>query len=121
MTSKAFIMVLCVVALLNTTMSTSVRAQQSAPHQALSLTPPDPHAKLERRVGIGLLIGSAASVALGIVFVALAKTSNDSALANNVYDPSAEDRRNAFQVTHAVFFSLGAASFAGGMVLLWDR
>ncbi len=77
--------------------------------------------KLRRRVGVGLLIGSGASLILGLTFVGLAKEANDSALANHVYDPTAEDRRNSYQITQTVFFTTSAVSFAAGMVLMFDR
>jgi hypothetical protein len=129
MSMKTTVLYLCL-----SLMTSVARAQQDSPEpaavatppkparaEALTFTPPEPHARLKKRIGLGLLIGSAASLALGITFVALAKTSNDAALSNGTYDPSSEDRRNAFQITHTVFFAVGAAAFTSGMVLIWDR
>jgi hypothetical protein len=94
---------------------------RSAAADPMLTAPPERQSQLKRKIGIGLLIGSGVSLALGLLFVGLAKSANDSALANNMYDPSAEDRRNGFQVTQVVFFTLSATSFVSGMVLFWDR
>ncbi len=99
----------------------SARADEPAPGGDWLATHPYRNNKVRRRVGIGLLIGSGASLLLGLTFVGLAKEANDSVLANHVYDPGAEDRRNAYQITHTVLFTTSAVSFAAGMVLMFDR
>jgi hypothetical protein len=78
-------------------------------------------APVERKIGIGLLIGAGVAAALAITFVGLAKGANDDALRNNVYDPGAVDRRNAFQETHTVLFTVGAAALASGLILTFVR
>jgi hypothetical protein len=100
---------------------TSARAEEPPPRGDWLATHPYRNTKLRRRVGIGLLIGSGASLLLGLTFVGLAKEANDSVLANHVYDPTAEDRRNNYQITQTVFFATSAVSFAAGMVLMFDR
>jgi hypothetical protein len=78
------------------------------------------HGRTGRKVGIGLLIGSAAAAAVAITFVALAKVSNDQAVSSGVFDPSAESRRNAFEVAHAVMFTISGAALVPGLVFLLE-
>jgi tetratricopeptide (TPR) repeat protein len=75
----------------------------------------DGHAK--RVAGIVLLAGGAATIALGGAFVGLAKAANDDAGARGVYDPRAEDRRDAFQTADAVCFVVGGAAVVAGAAL----
>jgi hypothetical protein len=87
----------------------------------LKATEDDRTARMHRKIGIGFLAGAVTATALGGLFVGLAKNANDDALANNVYDPSAVDRRNAFQTLEAVTFGLGVGCLATGLVFYFDR
>jgi hypothetical protein len=97
--------------------------------EAASVPPPAPRYELHtapphrglRPLGIGLLAASGLCLALGFTFVGLAKSANDDALKNGMYDPTSEDRRTDYQVTDGAFFIAAGVTFFGGIYLVWDR
>jgi hypothetical protein len=92
------------------------------PPPAWLRTPEAEHrARLNRKIGIGFLAGAAAFTAVGALFAGLAKNANDAATANNVYDPTAVDRRNSFQSLEAASFALGATGLVSGLIFFFDR
>ncbi len=102
------------------TQSTQAAARPAA-WADTSQTAPEKKSSTSRKVGIGLLIGSGVAAALAIVFVGLAKQANDSATGNNVYDPAAEDRRNAFQATDTALFAVAGVAFMSGMLFTFVK
>ena len=80
-----------------------------------------PNRPLRRRVGIGLVIASAALLAHGFLFLGLAKHANDEVLSGGQYHPGQEGHRTAFEYAQTGFFIGALVTFIPGMVLIWDR
>jgi tetratricopeptide (TPR) repeat protein len=90
--------------------------------QPVVAKPPADHAaagRTKKIAGLALLGGGAGLLALGAVFVGLAKVANDDVEnpADGTHDPGAEDRRNTFQTLDAVFFAVGGAAVVTGLTL----
>jgi tetratricopeptide (TPR) repeat protein len=72
-----------------------------------------------RLAGIGVGAGGIALLALGGVFVGLAKNADNNFLhpANGIYSPGAESSRTTYQALDATFFVLGGVAVATGVTL----
>jgi hypothetical protein len=94
-----------------------LRAEPQAGAPPAAWKPPTPPRL--RHLGVGLLAGGLACIAVGAVFVGLAAKANGDVLANMTYHPSSEDERNSFQITYGTLFIAGGAATVSGVVLLW--
>lgn len=72
-----------------------------------------------RKLGIALVAGGIACLAVGAVFTGLAAKANGDVLANMKYHPASADQRNNFQIVDGTFFVVGAAATVSGLVLSW--
>ena len=75
------------------------------------------HARRERIAGLVLGSVGLASLIVGGVFVALAKSANDSITSSGVFDSSAQAQRNSFQTADIACFAIGGAALAAGLTV----
>jgi tetratricopeptide (TPR) repeat protein len=93
----------------------------------LAATPPahpadDKGARRRRLLGIGLIAGGGAAVVAGAVLTGLAyqiQSDQSHPRAGLAYDPAADSRMKAEQISGAVLLGVGAAAAVGGGVLYW--
>jgi tetratricopeptide (TPR) repeat protein len=80
---------------------------------------PSPRGRTLRLAGIGVGAGGIAFLALGGVFVGLAKGADNDFLhpANGIYSPGAESARGTYQALDATFFVVGGVAVATGVAL----